>query len=143
MAGARPGYSMGVKAGGGGQVKSLVVCFLGGSALAAFAAHTLKVAVPEKAKLIGVMMNVGLKGGTHSTSTLDVKNGSTSLLSAAFDVAAATAATPVHKEIASLAAGAASGAQNTETSMVRAESGGSSPTWADVTVQIDYVPLGD
>lgn len=141
MAGSRPKYSLGTKA--GGSVKSLVVTLLGGSALATFAAHTLKVALPERAKLIGVMVNVGLRGGTHSTSTLDVKNGSTSLLGTAFDVAALTPATPVHKEIASLASGAAEVAQNTEISIVTAESGGTSPTWADVTVQIDYVALGD
>ena len=116
---------------------------LGGSALATFAAHTLKVALPSRAKLIGAMVNVGLRGGTHVTSTLDIKNGSTSLLASTFDLAALTPGTPVHKEIAGLAAGAADVAQNVEISIVTAESGGTSPTWADVTVQIDYVDLGD
>ena len=64
-------------------------------------------------------------------------------MSAAFDVAALTPATMVHKEIASLVAGAASVDRNTEMSIVTAESGGTSPTWADVTVQVDYIPLGE
>jgi hypothetical protein len=140
---ARPSYSLGSKAGGGGQVKSLVVSALCGSALAAFTAATWKLRMPEKGQIVGVTLNVGQRGGTHSTSTVQVQNAGTSVLGAAFDVAALTPGTPVDKEGANLAAAAASVAKDAELRVIVAVSGGSSPTWADATVQIDYVPLGD
>lgn len=135
---ARPGYAL-----GGGRPQSLVVSMLCGNALAAFAAHTVKLRMPQRGKVIGVFLNVGLRGGTHATSTVQVQNAGTSLLVAAFDVAALTPATPVDKEGAALAAAADDVAKDAELRIIVAESGGTSPTWADVTVQIDYVPLGD
>lgn len=138
MSRALPKYSKGI-----GGPKSLMFNLLAGSALAAFAAHTLKFAMPERGKIIGVRFNAGLLGGTHSTSTLDVKAGSSSVLAAAFNVATAVAGTPIDKEVADLSAtGLAAIEANTEMSIVTAESGGTNPTWADVTVQIEYVPLG-
>lgn len=138
---ARPGYSLGVK--GGSQVKTLNVSMLCGAALAAFTASTQKLRMPEKGKIIGITLNVGQRGGTHATSTVQVQNGATSLLGAAFDVAALTPGTPVDKEGTDLAAAADSVAKDSELRVVVAVTGGTSPTWADVTVQIDYVALGD
>lgn len=136
---ARPEYSAGVR--GGAQVKSLVVNMLAGAALAAFTASTQKLRMPEKGKIIGITLNVGQKGGTHATSTVQVQNGATSLLAAAFDVAAAVAGTPIDKEGTDLSAAADSVAKDSELRIVVAVTGGTSPTWADVTVQIDYVTL--
>lgn len=138
---ARPGYSLGVK--GGSQVKTLNVSMLCGAALSAFTASTQKLRMPEKGKIIGITLNVGQRGGTHATSTVQVQNGATSLLAAAFDVAALTPGTPVDKEDTALAAAADSVAKDSELRVVVAVTGGTSPTWADVTVQIDYVALGD
>jgi hypothetical protein len=135
----RPAFSLGVNQ----KVNSLVVSILAGQALATFVAHTAKVIMPQTGKIIGITLNVGLRGGTHSTSTVDVLAGATSLLAALFNVTSLTPGTPVNKEGSALAAGADSVAKDTVLSITSAESGGTSPTWADVTVQIDYVPLGD
>jgi hypothetical protein len=133
---------MATKAGGGGQVKSLVVT-LYGAVLAAYTAGSAKLTMPERGKIVGITMNVGGKGGTHSTSTLDVLEGATSLLAALIDVAAATAGTPVQVEGSGLAAAADVVAKDAELVFTMAESGGSSPTAKLLTVQVDYVPLGD
>jgi hypothetical protein len=135
---ARPAFSV-----GSAKPQSLVVSILCGQALAAFAAHTMKVRMPQTGKVIGVTLNVGGRGGTHSTSTLDVTNAGTSLLAAAFNVTALTPGTPVDKEGAALAAAAAEVAKDAELRITTAESGGTTPTWQNVTVQIDYVPSGD
>jgi hypothetical protein len=140
---ARPGYSIGTKAGGGGSVKSLIVS-LHGMGLIAFAALTRKIALPESGVIQAITLNVAARGGTHSTSTVDVKSGSTSLLTALFDVAALTPGTPVEKLAANLTAtGQAVVAKDAVISIVTAESGGTSPTWQGVDLQIDYVPVGD
>lgn len=139
---ARPAYSLGAKAGGGGQVKSLVVC-LKDNVSGAFGAVTRKLQMPESGKIIGIHLNVAGRGGTHSTSTLDVLAGATSLLGAVFNVASLTPGTPVDKEGSDLSAAAASVAKDTVLSFTTAESGGSSPTFQGADVQVDYVPLGD
>lgn len=140
---ARPGFGLGTKAGGGGQVKSLIVS-LHGMGLIAFAALTRKIAMPESGTIIAITLNVAARGGTHSTSTLDVKAGATSLLSVLFDVAGLTPGTPVEKLAANLTAtGQAAIAKDTILSLITAESGGSSPTWQGADLQIDYVPTGD
>ena len=139
---ARPGYSLGAK-GGGGQVKSLTVS-LAGLVAATFANGIIfKLRMPETGQIIGVTLNVAARGGTHVTSTVDVGNAGTSLLAALFNVATLTPGTPVDKEGSALAAGAASVAKDAELRITTAESGGTSPTVTGVTVQIDYVPLGD
>lgn len=140
---ARPGFSQGVKSGGGGQVLSLILTIVGLEALAAFAAGSLKLRMPATGKIIGMTANVESVGGTHVTSTLDVSNGATSLLAAPFDVAAMTPGTPVDKEGSALAAGAASVAKDAELRATLATSGGTNPTVRGLTLQIDYVPLGD
>lgn len=139
---ARPGYGSGIK-GGGGHVKTIGPITISASVLAAFAAITYKCRMPETGKIVGVTMNVAGKGGTHSTSTLDVLKSTTSLLAATFDVAAAVAGTPVDKEGSALAAAADVVAKDAELRITLAESGGTSPTTQGLTVQIDYVPLGD
>lgn len=134
---ARPEYALSMPG-----IQSMIIPIVPmAAANAAFAAHTLKVLMPVKAKIVGIGLNVGVKSGTFSTATLDVLAGATSLLAAAFDVAAATAATPIQKEDSALAAGAASVAAGTTINITTAESGGSSPVWNDVTVQIDYVRI--
>lgn len=139
---ARPGYALGIK-GGGAQVKTLSFSLLAGSALVAFTAATLKMRMPETGKVIGATLNVGQRGGTFATGTIDVRNGATSLLGAPFDVAALTPATPVDKEGANLSAAADSVAKDSTITVVVAVAGGSSPTYSDVTLTVDYVPLGD
>lgn len=136
---ARPAYSIGNP----NRPQSVILTLVGGVALTAWGAHTAKFRMPQTAQIIGITANVGAKGGTHSVSTIDVKVGATSVLASLLDVAAATAGTPFDKEGAALAAGAASVAKDSVISVVTAESGGTSPTVQDVTVQIDYIPLGD
>lgn len=135
---ARPGYALGMV-----RPTSLVVSILAGQALATFVAHTLKLRMPQRGAVIGATLNVGLRGGTHVTSTLDIKSGATSLLASLFDIAALTPGTPVDKEGATLAAAAADVAKDAVLSFVTAEAGGTTPTWSDVTIQLDYTPLGE
>ncbi len=118
-----------------------IVVSLAGPALVAFADLTKQVRLPQRGKIVGVDLNVAGRGGTHSTSTVDLKVGSTSLLAAAFDVAALTPGTVVTKESAALAAGAADVAAGM-LNIVIDEGSGSSPTWQGADLQIDYVPLG-
>lgn len=136
---ARPGFAAGIQT----RPKTITFSILCGAALAPFTAATLKQRMPETGQIIGVTVNVGQRGGTHATSTVQVQSGATSLLATAFDVAALTPGTPVDKEGAALSAAAASVAKDAELRVVVAVAGGTSPTWADATVQIDYVPLGD
>src|SRR5687767_6681124 len=98
---ARPTYSQGMA-----TVKSLTITVAQLGALVAFIAGSLKFRMPEQGKIIGITMNAAAKGGTHVTSTIDVLEGATSLLTAVFDVAAHTAGTPVDKEGSALAAAA-------------------------------------
>lgn len=140
---ARPGYALGMP-----RPLSIVVALAHSGPLVAFAAHTAKVRLPQRGKIIGITLNIGAKGGTHSTSTVDVLKATTggsgtSLLAALFDAAALTAGTPVDKEGTALAAAADEVAKDQEIRVTLAESGGTSPTYSDATLQIDYVPLGD
>jgi len=120
-----------------------IVLALTAANLEATVAGTRKLRMPQRGKIIGATLNLGLKGGTHGTNTLDILSGATSLLAAAFDVAAAVAGTPIDKEGSDLAAAAADVAKDATISVAVAVSGGSSPTWGAATLQIDYVPLGD
>ena len=134
---ARTKYSLGV----GKGPKSLILTLTANN-LEAFIAGTLQAQMPERGKVVGIYLNVGRRGGTHSTSTLDVLAGATSLLGALFDVAGLTPGTAVAKEGANLAAAAAAVAADTVLNFTTAVSGGSSPTWGAATIQVDYVPLG-
>lgn len=135
---ARPKFSLGIAQ----SVRSMTVT-LAGMAAVAFGSATFKVALPSRAKVVGVSFNAGAKGGTHSTSTIDVKNGSTSLLASTIDVAAAVAGTPVERNGTTMSTAADDIAQGTAISIVCAESGGTSPTLTAATLTIEYVPLGD
>ena len=139
---ARPGYSLAVKAGGGGQVKTLLVPLTSFN-LEAFIDGTMAIKMPETGKIIGIDLSVGLRGGTHVTSTVDVLEGATSLLAAVFNVASLTPLTAVAKEGSALAAAADVVAKDAEINITVVEDGGTNPTWGAVNVQIDYVPLGD
>lgn len=135
---ARPAYSLPMP-----RPQSVVLTALAGAALTTFAAKTafLQFRMPQRGKIIGLTLNVNQRGGSHSNSSLDVLAGATSILAAAFDVDALTPGTPVDKEGAALAAAADDVAKDTLIKVSTAESGGTTPTWADVTLQIDYVPL--
>lgn len=135
----RPGYSLGA----GVRPQSLIVPLVAGPTAQAFAALTVKAKLPQKGKIIGIDLNFASKGGTHSTSTVDVQDDGVSLLGAPFDVAGTAAGTTIAKEGSDLAAGAAAVAKDSVLSVVLAEAGGSSPTWGGASVQIDYIPLGD
>jgi len=136
---ARPAFSLAV-----GRVNTIGPITLAAMGpLVAFAAHTAKVRMPETGKIIGMTLNVGVKGGTHVDSSVDVLDDGVSLLAAVFDVDALTAGTPVDKEGTALAGGAASVAKDSVLSIVLAEAGGTAPTYSDATLQIDYVSLGD
>ncbi len=138
---ARPGYSLATKS-GGGSVKSLIVS-IAGMTLETLVARTSKIAMPETGKIIAITTNVAAKGGTPGTDTLDVLAGATSLLAAVFNLNTIVAGTPVEKVGSALSAAADSVAKDTVLSIVTAQSGGTTPTIAAATIQIDYVPLGD
>ena len=133
----RPGYS----AGQGLRPQSIVIPILAGAALTAFANGKTyaNILIPQSGKIIGVNFNVGGKGGTFSTGTVAVKNGANTVCT--LNAASAVAGTPTQVEGSSLS--------NTDLvkdgtlTLVSAESGGTSPTWQDVTIQIDYIPTGD
>ena len=134
----RQGYSLGVK-----SVLTMIIP-LKDAVSGAFATQTRKFTMPCTAKIVAIGLNVAARGGTHSTSTVDVKKTSTSLLAAVFDVAALTPGTIVSKESSStLASAADSVAKDQVISIISTESGGTSPTWAGADLQIDYIPLGD
>lgn len=128
-----------------GGPRTVVLTALAGAALTAFAAKTgfIQFRAPRKMQITAITLNVNQRGGTHSTSTLDVLAGATSLLASVFNVATLTPGTPVDKEdnAGALSAAAAAVAKDTLIRVSTAESGGTSPTWADVTVQIDFIPL--
>lgn len=134
----RPGYALGVV-----RPQTLIMN-LTGAALEAFVdAQNWKCKLPQRGRVIGIDLNVAAVGGTHSTSTLDVLAGASSLLAAVFDVAGLTPGTPVVKEGSALTAAAAEIAKDTTINVTLAESSGTTPTWTRATLQIDYVPLGD
>lgn len=139
MAAARPKYNLASQ-----QPNSLVFTALQFGTLQAFIANTAtgKLVMPCRGKIIGVRLNYNREGGTFSVATLNVLVNAVGILTAAFDVAAMVAGTPADKEVADLTAAAADVPANSEITFTTAESGGTSPTWADVTIQIDYVPLG-
>lgn len=134
---ARPAYSTGMI-----QPVTFLFNLIPGTALVAPAASTQKMRIPANLKVIGVTANAGQKGGTFGTTAIDVQVGGVTILTTTIDAAAAVAGTPVDREGSGLAAGAASVAKDAILSVVVTTSGGTSPTWADVTVQIDAIPLG-
>lgn len=129
-----------VGAGSGVQVASLTLTALVGAALTAFAdnAALAKLVAPCKMKIIGVSTSVGAVGGTHDTSELDIKVGGNSLLAAPFDVSTAAVTS---KEGSGLSTYADAVAKDAEIVVSLAEDSGSSPTWKDVVIQIDYIPV--
>ncbi len=101
--------------------------------------------MPWTGLLMGATLNVGTRGGTHVTSTLDVQVGGVSIFAATFNVQALTPGTIVLKEGAAAfsATGLAAIAKDAVISIITVESGGTSPTWADATLQLDFAPVGD
>ena len=133
----RPGYS----AGQGLRPQSIVIPMLAGAALTAFvnAKTYANILHPQSGKIIGINFNVGGKGGTFSTGTIAVKIGA--LTVATLNAASAVAGTPVQVEGSSLSN--TDFAKDAVLTLLSAESGGASPTWQDVTIQVDYIPTGD
>lgn len=136
---ARPGYSIGIPT----RPTTLMVTLANMGPLVAFAAHTVKIRMPQRGKIIGMTLNVGTRGGTHVGSALDVQKEGVTMLAATFDVDALTPGTPIDKEGSALAANADPVAKDATISIVTTEAGGTAPTWGDATLQIDYIPLGD
>jgi hypothetical protein len=132
---ARPTYHVGV------GTPQQVVLQLGPFALTAFAAiaNFVKFPLVGKAQIIGMTLNVATRGGTHSASAVDVLVNGVSALVTPFDVDALTPGTPVDKEGTALSAAAANIPQGAIVSVSTTESGGSSPTWANATLTIDYM----
>lgn len=135
---ARPAFSLPMP-----RPQSVVVTALVGAALTTFGAKTgfIQFRMPQRGRIIGATLNVNQRGGSHSASALDVLAGANSILAAAFDVDALTPGTPVDKEGSALTSYADDVAADTLIKVNTTETGGTSPTWADVTLQIDYVPL--
>lgn len=134
----RPEYSLAA-----GVPMSFTFPVLSGAALTAFAAKTgfIQFRAPRKMQVIGITLNVNQRGGTHSASALNVLAGGTTLLASTFSVNGLTPGTPVDKEGTDLTAAAASIAKDTLITVNLTEAGGTSPTWADATLQIDAIPL--
>ena len=132
----RPGYSLGI----GTRPQTLTICALVGAALTAFAAATafVKLRIPQSGTIVGMTLNIG-RGGTHVGSALVVKNNGNTV--GTFDVDALTPGTPVDIEGSSLANVAM--VKDNLISCDTTESGGTSPTWNNVVLTIDYVPTGD
>jgi hypothetical protein len=103
----------------------------------------LKTIIGQSARILGVTLQYRAKGGTHVATAVDVKVGGTSILAATFDVDATAAGTLMHAEGTGLAAGAASVAKDATLQVDVTEAGGTTPTITDMTLQIDYLPLGD
>lgn len=135
---ARPEYNLAA-----GVPMTFTFAVLAGAALTAFAAKTgfIQFRAPRKMKIIGITLTVNQRGGTHSASALNVLAGGTTVLAATFSVNGLTPGTPVDKEGSDLAAAADAIAKDTLVTVNLTESGGTSPTWADVTLQIDAIPL--
>lgn len=136
---ARPEYNLAA-----GVPMSFTFPVLAGAALTAFAAKTgfIQFRAPRKMQIIGITLNVNQRGGTHSASAVNVLAGGTTVLASTFSVNGLTPGTPVDKEGTDLTAAAASVAKDTLITVNLTEAGGTSPTWADVTLQIDAIPLG-
>lgn len=131
---ARPGYSVAVRG-----VETLLVTLAPIGALVTFAAATIKVRMPQSGTIVGMTLNVAVRGGTHVTSALLVQNAGNTV--GTFDVDALTPGTPVDIEGTNLAN--ADIAKDAVLSFATTEAGGTSPTWQGVTVQVDYVRKGD
>lgn len=138
---ARPGYSTGMI-----QPYSLTGTALVGAALLAITSKTkfMQFRMPCKGKVIGITLNVNQAGGTIGAGTVvDVLAGATSLLTTPFAVDTLTPGTPVDKEGTNLSAAASSVAKDTIIGVSVTVVGGSSPTWADISFQLDFAPLGE
>lgn len=137
---ARPAYSTGMI-----QPYTLTGTALVAAALLAITSKTkfMQFRLPCNSKIIGVTLNVNQVGGTIGAGTVvDVLAGATSLLTTPFAIDTLTPGTPVDREGTGLAAAAGSVAKDTIIGVSVTVVGGSTPTWADISFSIDYVPLG-
>lgn len=131
----RPAYSTAIAA----RIKTIALVLAPFGALTAFAAHTGKIRAPESGRIVGLSSNIGARGGTHVTSALAVATAGGTV--GTFDVDTQVAGTLTDIEGTSLAN--TEFAKDSTISVVTTEAGGTSPTWQNVILTIDYVPIGD
>lgn len=98
----------------------------------ATATGVVKFTLPFKAKVLSVQANARASGGTTPTLTVDVLNGSTSMLSAPISI---TAGTVVEGTITTATHA------DESTINVNLAIGGSSPTWNDITVVLTVLRI--
>lgn len=96
----------------------------------------VKFLAPQKMKVLACSVVSRAKGGTHAATVFSFKQGSNEI--SAIDVAAVAAGTRADGTISSTYAVVAKG---TEVSVDFTETGGTTPTLDDVTLQIDYIPV--
>lgn len=98
----------------------------------ATATGVVKFTLPFKAKVLSVQANARASGGTTPTLTVDVLNGSTSMLSAPISITAGT-----------VAEGTITTATHADESTINVNLaiGGSSPTWNDITVVLTVLRI--
>lgn len=110
----------------------LVVPFHLSGQYTATATGVVKFKLPFKAKVLSVQANARASGGTTPTLTVDVLNGSTSMLSAPISITAGT-----------VAEGTITTATHADESTINVNLAitGTSPTWNDITVVLTVLRL--
>lgn len=96
----------------------------------------VKFLAPQKIKVLACSVVSRAKGGTHAATVFDFKQGSSVISS--IDVAAVAAGTRADGTVSATYAVVAKG---TEISVDFTETGGTSPTLDDVSLQIDYIAV--
>lgn len=101
------------------------------------AAAVIRFKAAQRFRVVRFAANMRAKGGTHGTSTADLKVATVSILSALPNLAAAAAGVLTEGTLA-----AASVVVNAEQEVTidLNISGGTAPTMDDVTIQIDVIP---
>lgn len=95
-------------------------------------ASVASIKVPAKMKLIGVSATARASGGTTPTLTVDVKAGSTSVLSAPFAVTAGAVA----EGTVATSAIADEAVVNIDLAIT-----GTNPTWDDISILLTLIPI--
>lgn len=120
-------------------IRPIAILIAGQSGASAAAVATVR--MPQKCQVVAVSAIARAKGGTHGTTTLDAKNGSTSIVSAVLDLNVA-AGTRVDGTVVKNTGDLGSVFDKDDELVIDlVMSGGSSPTLDDITVQVDVAPL--
>lgn len=96
----------------------------------------VKFLTPQKIKVLACSVVARAKGGTHAATVFDFKQGSSVISS--IDVAAVAAGTRADGTVSATYAVVAKGV---EISVDFTETGGTTPTLDDVSLQIDYIAV--